>query len=186
MENMLRPWMLANLRDGLKVCVRARCDRVTLGEEVRRVPHCRGRLPSLGADSTKSSRTRTRSRFTLSRRVRTALTHGEPGINDKHDPLHTLENALPLKANAWLVVSTSDPDKCDDRSNVRVDAPCATTESKVICCQLAASNRVVFVRRDMVQFFKGSKRVPWYASRRVSLGCRLHRVCGICRWCALP
>ena len=60
-------------------------------------------------------------------------------LTDKNDPLRTEANDLPLKANARLVVNSGDPGRSDEKANVRVDAPCATTQSEMILTQVAAS-----------------------------------------------
>ena len=61
-------------------------------------------------------------------------------LTDKNDPLITGSNELPLKANARLVVNSGDPGRSDEKANVRVDAPCATTQSEMILTQVAASH----------------------------------------------
>eukprot|EP00959_Pyramimonas_sp_CCMP1952_P281205 5878586-Pyramimonas_sp.AAC.1 len=61
-------------------------------------------------------------------------------LTDKNDPLRTEANDLPLKANARLVVSSGDPGRSDEKANVRVGAPCATTQSEMILTQAAASH----------------------------------------------
>lgn len=65
-------------------------------------------------------------------------------LTDKNHPLRTHGNTLPLKANAKLVVNNGGPRNCDDKANVRVDAPCATTKSEAICCHFAANIPICF------------------------------------------
>lgn len=76
---------------------------------------------------------------------------GRRVLTDENDPIRTSENALPLKANARLVVHSGHPGRCGDRANVRVDAQCATTKSEAICCQLAASNPEWFLQGEFYE-----------------------------------